>query len=204
MSGSASLNLMASALITIRSSRSWVRRDGCGLSGRASLHGSEGGHRVLRREFAEDASLVERLAMNEAGSETPSGHPNIIDIIDVGRLPSGIPYLVMESFRRPQPGPAGIENERVMRLGETLNVGIQTASASARRTPRGSSTGPRAGQSVPHRRQAGELDAGQGARLGSPSSVGTYGAAAPRRRAAPSWERRPHVLQSSAAGRRRD
>src|SRR5262245_20362927 len=51
--------------------------------------------KVLRREFAEDRSLVERF-MNEARAANAIRHPNIIDIIDVGRLPSGIPYLMME------------------------------------------------------------------------------------------------------------
>src|SRR6476646_3651329 len=51
--------------------------------------------KVLRREFAEDKSLVERF-MNEARAANAIRHPNIIDIIDVGRMPSGIPYLMME------------------------------------------------------------------------------------------------------------
>jgi len=51
--------------------------------------------KVLRREFAEDRGLVERF-MNEARAANAIRHPNIIDIIDVGRLPSGIPYLMME------------------------------------------------------------------------------------------------------------
>jgi eukaryotic-like serine/threonine-protein kinase len=51
--------------------------------------------KVLRREFAEDLGLVERF-MNEARAANAIRHPNIIDIIDVGRMPSGIPYLMME------------------------------------------------------------------------------------------------------------
>jgi tRNA A-37 threonylcarbamoyl transferase component Bud32 len=51
--------------------------------------------KVLRREFAEDRSLVERF-MNEARAANAIRHPNIIDIIDVGRMPNGIPYLMME------------------------------------------------------------------------------------------------------------
>src|SRR6478736_1304685 len=51
--------------------------------------------KVLRREFAEDRGLVERF-MNEARAANAIRHPNIIDIIDVGRMPSGIPYLMME------------------------------------------------------------------------------------------------------------
>ncbi len=51
--------------------------------------------KVLRSEFAEDANVVERF-MNEARAANAIRHPHIIDIIDVGRLPSGLPYLMME------------------------------------------------------------------------------------------------------------
>ena len=51
--------------------------------------------KVLKRELAEDPGLVERF-MNEARAANAIHHPNIIDIIDVGRMPSGIPYLMME------------------------------------------------------------------------------------------------------------
>ena len=83
--------------------------------------------KVLRREFAEDAGLVERF-MNEARAANAIRHPNIIDIIDVGRLPSGIPYLMME-YLDGQSLAARIAVERQMRIGGALNVGVQTASA---------------------------------------------------------------------------
>jgi serine/threonine-protein kinase len=51
--------------------------------------------KVLRRELAEDLGLVERF-VNEARAANAIRHPNIIEIIDVGRLPSGLPYLMME------------------------------------------------------------------------------------------------------------
>ena len=51
--------------------------------------------KVLRRVFAEDAGLVSRF-MNEARAANAVKHPNIIDIIDVGILPEGLPYLMME------------------------------------------------------------------------------------------------------------
>lgn len=51
--------------------------------------------KVLRRELALDEDLVVRF-FNEARATNAVCHPNIIEIIDVGRLSDGIPYLVME------------------------------------------------------------------------------------------------------------
>jgi serine/threonine-protein kinase len=51
--------------------------------------------KVLRREFAEDRTLVARF-MNEARAASAIRQPSIIEILDVGTLPDGIPYLVME------------------------------------------------------------------------------------------------------------
>jgi eukaryotic-like serine/threonine-protein kinase len=84
--------------------------------------------KVLRREFAEDVGLVERF-MNEARAANAIRHPNIIDIIDVGRMPSGIPYLMMEF----------LEGEslahRILRgtipLPEAMDIILQTTAALA-------------------------------------------------------------------------
>jgi serine/threonine-protein kinase len=84
--------------------------------------------KVLRREFAEDRSLVERF-MNEARAANAIRHPNIIDIIDVGRMPNGIPYLMMEFLegeslaRRVARGP--------LPLPEALDIILQTTAALA-------------------------------------------------------------------------
>jgi serine/threonine-protein kinase len=84
--------------------------------------------KVLRREFAEDPGLVERF-MNEARAANAIRHPNIIDIIDVGRMPSGIPYLMMELLegeslaQRLQRGP--------MTVPEAVDVILQTTNALA-------------------------------------------------------------------------
>jgi len=51
--------------------------------------------KILRRELALDEDLVVRF-FNEARATNVVCHPNIIEIIDVGRLSDGIPYLVME------------------------------------------------------------------------------------------------------------
>jgi eukaryotic-like serine/threonine-protein kinase len=51
--------------------------------------------KVLRREFSEDEGLVSRF-MNEARAAAAIGHPNIVDVVDVGNLPDGTPYMMME------------------------------------------------------------------------------------------------------------
>ena len=84
--------------------------------------------KVLRREFAEDRSLVERF-MNEARAANAIRHPNIIDIIDVGRMPSGIPYLMMELLEGES------LSQRIRRgnvpIPEALDIIVQTTSALA-------------------------------------------------------------------------
>jgi len=85
--------------------------------------------KVLRRELAEDSGLVERF-MNEARAANAIGHANIIDIIDVGLLPSGIPYLMME-FLEGESLSKRIERQRPMPIAEAVDVAAQTASALA-------------------------------------------------------------------------
>ena len=82
--------------------------------------------KVLRRELAEDPGLVERF-MNEARAANAIHHPNIIDIIDVGRLPSGIPYLMME-FLEGESLAQRIAGQRVD-IALAVNIAKQTASA---------------------------------------------------------------------------
>ena len=51
--------------------------------------------KVLRRSLADDKVLVRRF-INEARIIKAVRHPNIVEIIDVGILPDGLPYLLME------------------------------------------------------------------------------------------------------------
>ena len=51
--------------------------------------------KVLRRESLEDAAVVERF-FNEARAVNIIRHENIVDVIDLARLPDGEPYIVME------------------------------------------------------------------------------------------------------------
>jgi serine/threonine-protein kinase len=51
--------------------------------------------KILRRAYVADEAMV-ALFMNEARAANAIRHPNIVDIIDVGRLDDGQPYLMME------------------------------------------------------------------------------------------------------------
>jgi serine/threonine-protein kinase len=51
--------------------------------------------KVLKRDLAGHESLVARF-INEARANAVVGHSGIVDVFDVGTLPSGVPYLVME------------------------------------------------------------------------------------------------------------
>ena len=46
--------------------------------------------KVLRREYSEDEAQVTRF-MNEARAANAIGHPNIVDIVDVGLYPRASP-----------------------------------------------------------------------------------------------------------------
>jgi len=51
--------------------------------------------KILKPEFAANRDLVQRF-LNEARAANAIHHPYIIDIIDVGLLPEGVPYMMME------------------------------------------------------------------------------------------------------------
>jgi serine/threonine-protein kinase len=85
--------------------------------------------KVLRRELAEDPSLVERF-MNEARAANAIRHPNIIDIIDVGRTSSGVPYLMME-FLEGRSLAARIADAKQLPIDEAIDVATQTTAALA-------------------------------------------------------------------------
>jgi tRNA A-37 threonylcarbamoyl transferase component Bud32 len=83
--------------------------------------------KVLRRELAQDPALVERF-MNEARAANAIRHPNIIDIIDVGRTPSGVPYLMMELLEGMSLAQRISEAGR-LEVAEALEIGAQTCAA---------------------------------------------------------------------------
>jgi hypothetical protein len=85
--------------------------------------------KVLHQDHATNRSLVERF-MNEARAANAIGHPNIIDIIDVGLLPSGIPYLMME-YLDGESLAARIARESPLPIAQALEVAVQVAAGLA-------------------------------------------------------------------------
>jgi serine/threonine protein kinase len=83
--------------------------------------------KLLRRELVEDRGLVERF-MNEARAANAIHHPNIIDIIDVGLLPTGVPYLMMEYLEGDTLARA-IQDRGTIPAADTIDIAVQTASA---------------------------------------------------------------------------
>src|SRR3954453_16563693 len=92
-----------------------------------TLIGRKAAVKVLRRELAADESVVARF-LNEARAANAIGHPNIIDIIDVGTLPDGVPYLLME-YLQGESLAARLRREGRLPLEAALDFAAQTASA---------------------------------------------------------------------------
>ena len=85
--------------------------------------------KVLRRAHADDEDMVARF-MNEARAANAIQHPHIIEVLDVGRLDDGLPYILMEYLDGETLG------QRLRRLGraplaQTLTIIGQTAAALA-------------------------------------------------------------------------
>ena len=51
--------------------------------------------KLMRRELAREADLVDRF-LNEARAAASLKSPHVVRVLDVGQLPDGLPYLVME------------------------------------------------------------------------------------------------------------
>src|SRR5690606_31220184 len=71
--------------------------------------------KVLRPEHCADQALVHRF-FNEARAANSIRHPNIVEVVDVGMLPGGLPYIAMECLegetlaeRLKREGPLSIE-----------------------------------------------------------------------------------------------
>jgi serine/threonine protein kinase len=84
---------------------SYVVREVLGQGGMGTVYlaehaviGKKVAIKVLKRDLAGHDNLVARF-INEARANAVVGHPGIVDVFDVGTLPSGVPYLVMEYLR---------------------------------------------------------------------------------------------------------
>src|SRR5256885_5201957 len=85
--------------------------------------------KVLRPEYAQDRTLVQRV-FNEARAANAIRHPNIIEVHDVGLLPDGLPYLMMELLEG-EPLARRIARLGRMSVSEAMEVARQAASALA-------------------------------------------------------------------------
>ena len=95
---------------------------------RHTFTGRKAAVKLLHSELARDQSLVTRF-MNEARATTAIGHPNIIDIIDVGILPDGhTPYLMMELLQGESLS-RRLQRSRPLPIHEAIEIACQTASA---------------------------------------------------------------------------
>jgi serine/threonine protein kinase len=83
--------------------------------------------KVLHKQFSGDEQLLGRL-MNEARAANAIRHPNIIEILDSGMRPDGIPYLVMELLEGESLG-GRIRRVGAMPLRAVIEFTYQTASA---------------------------------------------------------------------------
>jgi serine/threonine protein kinase len=85
--------------------------------------------KILRPELIRDRSLLVRF-LNEARAANAIRHPNIIEVLDSGTTPEGVPYLVMELLE------GEVLAGRIRRVGhlplrEALEFSYQAASALA-------------------------------------------------------------------------
>jgi serine/threonine protein kinase len=83
--------------------------------------------KVLKPAFATAPDVVTRF-FNEAKAANAIGHPGIVDVVDVGTLSDGMPYLIMELLRGESLA-GRIEREGRLALDVAIEVGRQAASA---------------------------------------------------------------------------
>jgi serine/threonine-protein kinase len=93
------------------------------------LLGRKAAVKILKPEFVANQDLVQRF-LNEARAANAIHHPNIIDIIDVGLLPEGVPYMMME-FLEGESLASRLQRMQRLPLGEAVKHARQTASALA-------------------------------------------------------------------------
>jgi serine/threonine-protein kinase len=83
--------------------------------------------KVLKRDLAGQDTLVARF-INEARANEMIKHPGIVDVFDVGKLPSGVPYIVMEYLRGESLAQRLSRGPR-LKVMEAASIARETASA---------------------------------------------------------------------------
>ena len=83
--------------------------------------------KVLHPDLAASQEMIERL-FNEARAANAIGHPGIVEVSDLGLLPSGTPYIVMEFLEGQSLGARMSQGGRLS-LRATLEIADQAASA---------------------------------------------------------------------------
>jgi hypothetical protein len=83
--------------------------------------------KVLRKELCEDPAWVARF-VNEARAAHSIRHPNIIDVLDAGTLPSGVPYIIME-YLEGESLAQRLESHGRLTVANTLAIARQTTAA---------------------------------------------------------------------------
>lgn len=83
--------------------------------------------KVLRREHCGDPALVQRF-FNEARAANAIRHPNIVEVLDVGMLPGGLPYIAMERLEG-ETLSQRLAREGRLEVDRALEYAVQAASA---------------------------------------------------------------------------
>ncbi len=85
--------------------------------------------KVLHSQFAHNPEIVARFH-REAEAANSIGHPNIVEVTDMGRLPDGAAYMVLE-FLKGRDWAADIEREGPQPLGKIVHIMSQVCDALA-------------------------------------------------------------------------
>ncbi|MCA9602619.1 MAG: serine/threonine protein kinase, partial [Myxococcales bacterium] len=83
--------------------------------------------KTLNAEFVKEPSVVERFR-REARAATAAGNEHIIDVTDLGELPDGSPFLVME-FLEGQDFSGVLESEGALPAGRVARIVRQVCDA---------------------------------------------------------------------------
>ena len=100
---------------------------GCVYLAEHTLIGRKAAIKILRHQWATSEGAVDRF-MNEARATNVVGHPGIVDVLDVGMLPEGVPYLVMEHLQGESLGQR-LARDGKLPIADALAITGETASA---------------------------------------------------------------------------